>query len=105
MYPILSEITNSPVDEMFKELEVLRLYYEEVIKETRHYLTSTIQKISNRIPQKISQMNDKEVRILLEKLLIQSQVAPLESSMKNLLKNRSKFLFIEESKNIDNEVA
>lgn len=95
--PALAQILHQPVEDILYELEVFRLYYEESIKEAHLHLTSKIETISKEIPKQIQVMGEKEIRTLLEKLLIKSETSLFENSIKNILKNRKSFLNVEET--------
>lgn len=93
IYQYISEITSIPEEKMKDELEVLRLYYEEVIKETKDNLALMIDDVSRKIPQKISNMSEKEAKTLLIETLIQSEITPFKKTISNIDKNRKLFLF------------
>lgn len=92
IYKAISQAIGIGEGEIISEVEVFKLYYEESVKETLIHLYSKIETVYENIPQRILSMNEKEVRSLLQKILIRNETAPLINSIENILKNRKQFL-------------
>ncbi|WP_370741168.1 hypothetical protein [Caldibacillus debilis] len=103
MTPAIARILRRPVEEVFMELEVFRLYYEEAVREARRRIEDQIRFIHSDIPLKVKHMTEDESKKMLVKLLIQTKIARLLEADRNILKNRKPFLPYEEPEKIEEQ--
>lgn len=92
MFPRIADVMKIPQRTLEEELNSLKQFYYLAVEEALTELNARVQSISNQIPQKIKNMNEKTVRKSLQNLLLENQTSSLVHSIENIQKNRKLFL-------------
>lgn len=92
MFTAISNAIHIGLNEMLSELDVLKLYYEEAVKESQLALQSKVNNLVHELPERVNKMNEYEVRQMLIELLIDTETSSLIQSSDNISKNRRKIL-------------
>ena len=85
--PVISELCGEETN-FIEELDLLRLYYEEIIQEAVEHLVDSMSSVSKLIPKQVERMSKEALEKAVIHLLMANQVNPLQKSLQNIEKFR-----------------